>query len=162
MMQARTYLAPTTITSAIASMLIAPSMITASQRTCNSPNFDLNSPNLAGNSPDFDLSSPDLAGNAPNFNQNSPDLRALLNAKLAEWGYQRMPGRMEKDRMQALIAFLCQHRWLTLNELSQLLHRDSKTLQDQYLTEMVATEKINLKYPSTRNHPQQAYGTEND
>lgn len=147
MMQARTYLAPTTITSAIASMLIAPSMITASQRTCNSQNFDLNSPNLAGNSPDFDLS--------------SPDLERILHSKLAEWGYQKMPGKMSKERMEALIVILCQNRWLTLNELSRLLNRDSKALQDQYLTEMVATERLQLKYPTIKTHPQQAYGSGN-
>lgn len=105
--------------------------------------------------------SPDLDGNSPDLEKSSPDLERILHSKLAEWGYQKMPGKMSKERMEALIVILCQNRWLTLNELSRLLNRDSKALQDQYLTEMVATERLQLKYPTIKNHPQQAYGSGN-
>lgn len=113
------------------------------------------------NSPDFGQNSPDLDGNSPDLEKSSPDLERILHSKLAEWGYQKMPGKMSKERMEALIVILCQNRWLTLNELSRLLNRDSKALQDQYLTEMVATERLQLKYPTIKNHPQQAYGSGN-
>lgn len=105
--------------------------------------------------------SPDLDGNSPDLEKSSPDLERILHSKLAEWGYQKMPGKMSKERMEALIVILCQNMWLTLNELSRLLNRDSKALQDQYLTEMVATERLQLKYPTIKNHPQQAYGSGN-
>lgn len=105
--------------------------------------------------------SPDLDENSPDLEKSSPDLERILHSKLAEWGYQKMPGKMSKERMEALIVILCQNMWLTLNELSRLLNRDSKALQDQYLTEMVATERLQLKYPTIKNHPQQAYGSGN-
>lgn len=73
-----------------------------------------------------------------------------------------MPRKLDANKMQELILLLCRDQWLTLAELSNLLVRDSKALQDQYLTQMVAEGKLRLRYPETLNHPKQAYGTKND
>ena len=99
-----------------------------------------------------DSSSPDLA-------MNSPDLAKIVSEKLAKWNYTKMPGKLDANKMQELIVILCQEQWLSLSELSTLLDRDSKALQDQYLTPMLAAGRIRLKFEDTLNHPRQAYGS---
>lgn len=105
-----------------------------------------------------DTSSPDLFSNSPDLTSNSPNLTRLLSEKLTEWKYTKMPGKLNANRMQELIVLLCREQWLSLSELSALLDRDSKSLQDQYLTPMLAAGKIQLKFKDTPNHPKQAYG----
>lgn len=105
-----------------------------------------------------DASSPDLPDNSPELTSNSPDLPGILSKKLAEWNYAKMPRKLNANRMQELILLLCREQWLSLSELSNLLDRDSKALQDQYLTPMLAAKKIRLKFEDTPNHPKQAYG----
>jgi predicted HTH transcriptional regulator len=119
---------------------------------------DSGSPDLTLNSPDLPLNSPDLPLNSPDLPLNSPDLATLLTGKLSEWNLPKMPRKLDANRMQELILLLCRDQWLTLSELGALLERDSKALQDQYLTPMLAAEKIQLRYPETPNHPKQAYG----
>ena len=113
---------------------------------------------------DLDLgqNSPDLLSNSPDLPSNSPDLPVILAQKLSEWSLSSMPRKLDANKMQELILLLCRDQWLTLAELSNLLVRDSKALQDQYLTQMVAEGKLRLRYPETLNHPKQAYGTKND
>jgi predicted HTH transcriptional regulator len=109
--------------------------------------------------PDLPSNSPDLPSDSPDLPLNSPDLALLLSGKLSEWNFTKMPRKLEATRMQELILLLCRDHWLSLAELSALLDRDSKALQDQYLTQMLAAGKIQLQFPETPNHPKQAYGT---
>jgi hypothetical protein len=44
-----------------------------------------------------------------------------------------------------------------LKELSLLLERDPKSIQDQYLTKMLADGLLELKFPDNKFHPEQAY-----
>ena len=97
--------------------------------------------------------------NSPDLSSNSPDLQEELRSTLTSWGLIKLPGKLASGKMRELIVRLCSDRWLSLNTLSSLLERDSKALQDQYLTSMVAAEKLQLKYPETKNHPAQAYRT---
>lgn len=102
-------------------------------------------------SPDLNLNSPDLS---PSF----PDLTAVLSNALRQLGYSAMPGKLTADKMKILITTVCTNRWLTLQELSRLLKREPKSLQEQYLTPMVADGSVQLRFPESRNHPGQAYG----
>ncbi len=90
---------------------------------------------------------------------NIPDFIDLLAEKLSEWKYSRMPRKLNSNKMQELILFLCSNQWIPLAELSKVLERNSKSLQDQYLTSMLTEGMLQLKYPETKNHPAQAYRT---
>ena len=98
------------------------------------------------------VSSPDLIA-------SFPDLSKILFEKLQSWSYKNMPRKLPVKKMESLILLLCTQRWLTLNELSVLLERDSKAIQDQYLSRMLNEEKLYLKYADKKNHPNQAYMT---
>jgi len=100
-----------------------------------------------------------IAFSSPDLRANSPDLKAVLKRTLVEWGYSQMPGRLSPERMKELILKLCKCTWLTLSELSMILDRDPKALQDQYLTPMIAEGSLEHLYPHTKNHPAQAYRT---
>jgi len=101
--------------------------------------------------------SPDLTSNSPDLTSNSPDLTAALDAKLSEWGMSKMPRKLDASKMEELILDLCRLGWIGSTELAKFLDRDNKTLQEQYLTPMLSSGKIQLKYPETPNHPKQAY-----
>ncbi len=103
--------------------------------------------------------SPDLLSNSPDLTPNSPDLKELLQKLLAKIGHDQMPAKLQAEKMKILIKGLCNARWLSLSDLSTLLFRDNKALQDQYLTQMIAEGALQLKFPETKNHPAQAYRT---
>ena len=88
---------------------------------------------------------------------NSPDLKDKLAKALSSLGYAKMPGRIKATLMRGLILQLCENNTLSLKELSLLLEREPKAMQDQYLTHMVAQGLLVLKYPYNKNHPDQSY-----
>ena len=123
----------------------------------NSPDKAPNSPDKASSSPDKAPSSPDKALSSPDKAPSSPHLDALLSSVLADWGMDQMPERLTADKMRKLVVSLCKDHWIPLADLSMVLKRQSKFLQAQYLSSMVAEGILMLKYPETRNHPAQAY-----
>lgn len=96
---------------------------------------------------------------SPDLPANSPDLKSVLDSILSRWGLQHMPGKIPAIKMREMINALCAEHWVTLAELGRLLHRDTKALQDQYLTPLVAAGQLQLKFPEKKNHPAQAYRT---
>jgi len=112
------------------------------------PESDLH--DLAGNPPDLIEDPPDLAG-------NPPDLELVLNSILSSMGYEKLPGKISSDKMRLIIINLCKDRYLSLKELGRILDRDTKSLQDQYLTKMIADSSLELKFPDNKFHPEQAY-----
>jgi len=59
--------------------------------------------------------------------------------------------------MRQTIIRLCEGRFLTAQELAELLRRNAMALQNHYLNSMVRQRRLRLKYPETLTHPQQAY-----
>jgi predicted HTH transcriptional regulator len=112
--------------------------------------LDTGSPYLSGDSPDLRTSSPDLNG-------SSPHLKDKLAKILTSLGFNKMPRRMKALVMKNIILQMCDDHPVTLKELSSVLERDPKALQGQYLTPMLADGLLDLKYPDSRNHPDQAY-----
>ncbi|MCB4791936.1 MAG: putative DNA binding domain-containing protein [Elusimicrobia bacterium] len=131
---------------------ISSSMDNSQDLAGNSQDLGRNSPHLSGNSPYLD-------GNSPHLSGNSPYLNALLAEILASLGYKTMPGKVKQADMQAIIKGLCRNRAVSLKELSRLLNRNPKALQEKYLTSMVNEGVLELKYPTIKNHPDQAYKT---
>lgn len=110
-------------------------------------------------SPEIAPSLPDLAVSSPDLTPSLPDLTGVLHEALREMGYPRMPGKLDEAKVRRLIRILCGGRWLTARQLGEILHRESKSLKDQYLSKMIAAKEIGYRYPETENHPGQAYRT---
>ena len=56
-----------------------------------------------------------------------------------------------------MIQQLCEGRWLATSELAALVDRDADKLQSRFLTAMVKSGVLELRYPDVRNRPDQAY-----
>lgn len=105
----------------------------------------------------LDSNSPDLQSNSPDLTENSPDLKNKLTSILQSFGYSEMPGKINSENMRKIILEICEEVFLSLKDLANLLERDPKALQDQYLTPLLAEGFMELKYPDVKNHPGQAY-----
>lgn len=66
-----------------------------------------------------------------------------------------MPRRVVEDT----IIKLCNGDFLTVRNLAELLNRDSNSLLNHYLKDMVASGGLELRFADKPNHPQQAYRT---
>ncbi len=85
-----------------------------------------------------------------------PGLRAELEA-LAE--APRTKARLEPEAMEAVILAVCRDRYLTLNVLAALVHRNADTLRKSYLDGLVKFRRIRRAFPSTPTHEKQSYRT---
>lgn len=112
---------------------------------------------LEQNSPHLPGSSPHLGYSSPHLSEKDHDLKTKLAEILVSLGFKNMPGKIKGEIMRDIIQRICDNTTCTAKELSILLDRDPEGLQDRYLTPMVAEGLLELKYPTNRNHPDQAY-----
>jgi ATP-dependent DNA helicase RecG len=66
-------------------------------------------------------------------------------------------GRNTPGVVKQTILKLCAGRYLTAEQLGDLLHRNATGLRSRYLTPMVAAGQLRLRYPVSANRPDQAY-----
>ena len=69
----------------------------------------------------------------------------------------RSQKRLQPAETERIILELCQGRWLTRNQLSELLARNPDGLRSRFLTPMVAHGRLRLRYPDKPNRADQAY-----
>jgi predicted HTH transcriptional regulator len=88
------------------------------------------------------------------LDQLDPEQAAQLNtvAKRAKEN-QRLP----KPEMEAIILKVCNGRYLTMRVLTELLQRTDDRLRKGYLNPMVRDRRLEMAFPTTPNHPEQAY-----
>ncbi|SIS62823.1 ATP-binding protein [Salimicrobium flavidum] len=85
---------------------------------------------------------------------------ALYDKLLAIASPARDKSRLNPEKMKAIILELCQYRFLTITELSDLLDRKSRNgLRVSYIKPLVQDGKLALRYPETPSHVHQAYKT---
>lgn len=65
--------------------------------------------------------------------------------------------RLQPEDMERIILELCQGRWLTRNQLAELLDRHPDGLRSRFLTPLVAHDRLQLRYPDKPNRADQAY-----
>ena len=94
---------------------------------------------------------PDLTPDIDNNQRLWSELEAL--AKPVR-GNSRTVG---KETINEAILAICKKRFIKLNDLATLLAKKPDTLRKNYLTPLVNDNKLELLYPTTRNHPEQAY-----
>ncbi|MGE3063900.1 MAG: RNA-binding domain-containing protein, partial [bacterium] len=119
--------------------------------------FQTDLPDLQSDKPKKGLNSPDLGANSPDLGASSPDLKIKLSEVLQIIGKKSLPKTMKSEDMKKIIVHLCSDSFVTLKELSEVLKRNPKSLQDQYISDMLKSNTLELKYPDIKNHPDQAY-----
>lgn len=92
-----------------------------------------------------------------NEEMNSLDLKKKFFSCLQSMGYDKMPGKLNSENMKKIILELCEDNFLSLKDLAKFLQRDPKSIQEQYLTPFLTEGLLELKYPDTKNHPNQTY-----
>jgi len=84
---------------------------------------------------------------------HNEDRKALL----AMAAPARQKKRLDPPVMEKLILELCQNRWLSRREMSDLLQRNPDSLRSRFLTPMVEHGLLRLRYPDKPNRADQAY-----
>ena len=64
--------------------------------------------------------------------------------------------RLSREELQNLIMSNC-CEWISLEDLSARINRDSKYLRNHVIPLLLASKKIQMLYPGTPNHPNQQY-----
>lgn len=67
--------------------------------------------------------------------------------------------KTSRDEMQRVILELCAHEELGLDQLERLLNKSGEYLRKSHLQSLIKSKRLQLKYPTKPNHPQQAYIT---
>ncbi len=62
-------------------------------------------------------------------------------------------------QIKNLILELCRETYRTKKELSDLLGRKPRTLQNHYLGPMIVARQLEYRYPEQKQHPEQGYRT---
>jgi len=75
------------------------------------------------------------------------------------------PARRKRNlpppEMEKILLNLCENRWLTRNQLAEILTRHPDGLRQRFLTPMVEHGLLRLRYPDKPNRADQAYTTDN-
>ena len=109
---------------------------------------------LLQNGPDFFnmvTSDPNVATSDPNVATSDPNVATSKNANVAT-----SKKRMSREELQSLIMTIC-NEWISLEELSVRIMRDSTYLRNHVIPLMLASKKLQMLYPGTPNHPNQQY-----
>jgi len=127
-----------------------PSQITkdSAHLSGNSIHIDRNAPILAGDSIHKNTDSIHLAGDS--IQSIGPEVVALA----AKSAHRR---RIDAHEMRNIIKELCTNRYLSLEQLAQLLNRNATALRNQHIRPMVKEGIIVLRFPDAPNRPDQAY-----
>jgi ATP-dependent DNA helicase RecG len=62
-----------------------------------------------------------------------------------------------REVVEATILLLCDGRYLTLENLADLLNRGKDSLRNHYINPMLESGRLETKYKNIRNHPRQGY-----
>ena len=107
------------------------------------------------NSPHSRIELPSIGTNFPLSEEELEVLREIAKPIVCK-------KRASKDLMHEVISRLCIKKYLNAEQLSVILDRDMRNLQERHLATMVAEGVLIMRYPETPNHPEQAYTTRNN
>ena len=65
-----------------------------------------------------------------------------------------------KEELETAILDLCAVTPLRLEDLERLLNRSAEFLRKRYIQPLIKARRLKRRYPTSPNHPQQAYITE--
>ncbi|MCK6517110.1 putative DNA binding domain-containing protein [Myxococcota bacterium] len=106
-------------------------------------------------SPHNGASSPHNGASSPHNGASSPHdeaQRAIVDRV-------RVSGRTPPQLVRSAILVLCEREFVTVSEMARSLNRKAITIQQNYVSQMLAEGLLDARYPETPNHPAQAYRT---
>ena len=117
---------------------------------------------LAAAPPDKATIPPDKAASPPDSAASPADKAAVpLDPELVAIAAPvRSSKRADRAVTRATILKLCQGRFVSLRQLSELLGRGAETLRDGFISPMVKTGELELRYPDKPSRRDQAYQTQ--
>lgn len=111
----------------------------------------------------FVTSIPDNEASIPDNEASIPDSMAidLLQSLPIKLQYQitNLKKRTSPDEVKQIILDMCAERAFSAYELSLLLKRGDKYIQDQYLKRLLDLGLLEYSYPDMPRHPKQSYKT---
>jgi len=119
----------------------------------DSPPKGQDSPPKGQDSPPKGQDSPPKGQGMTPVEEGSKEWEILMTLAVPVTAQKRTPPEVTK----AVILSLCQDRFLSLGQLAKLLHRDATTLQSKMLSPMLRDESLTLRFPDSKNRPDQAY-----
>lgn len=114
-------------------------------------------PPLAGGTPPFALATPPLAAGTPPLTEHANPVDDPQLFELAKPA--RDKPRLMPERTKQIIRELCRSRFLTSSEIGSLMNRGPEKLREKFLSSMVDSGELQLRFPDEPNHPDQAYTT---
>lgn len=101
---------------------------------------------------------PEVRSEGPEVRADGPEVSEEIREQLLAIAEPvRSRGRSPRDEVELIILKLCEGRYLTLRTLAGLLDRSGEFLRKEYLNPLVKTKKLEIRYPTKPNHPDQAY-----
>lgn len=71
----------------------------------------------------------------------------------------RAKKRAQPSEINDCILAICQHGYIPLRQLAEVMNRSQETLRVHYLKALIDSGKLSYRYPSSPNHPSQEYKT---
>jgi hypothetical protein len=101
-----------------------------------------------------------LAGDSSHKTGNSSHKTGLAELKMSETATKVTKSeRSTPDIVRVAILDLWRGRFWTVNQLANMLNRHPAGLRNRYITPLVETDKLKLRFPRQGNRPDQAYTT---
>ncbi|MBR8806266.1 hypothetical protein IX303_000422 [Porphyromonas levii] len=127
------------------------------------PDNEVSIPDNEVSIPDNEVSIPDNEVSIPDNKVSIPDSMAidLLQSLPIKLQYQitNLKKRTSPDEVKQIILDMCAERAFSAYELSLLLKRGDKYIQDQYLKRLLDLGLLEYSYPDMPRHPKQSYKT---
>ncbi|MBR8729412.1 hypothetical protein IX332_000732 [Porphyromonas levii] len=127
------------------------------------PDNEVSIPDNKASIPDNEASIPDNGVSIPDNEVSIPDSMAidLLQSLPIKLQYQitNLKKRTSPDEVKQIILDMCAERAFSAYELSLLLKRGDKYIQDQYLKRLLDLGLLEYSYPDMPRHPKQSYKT---
>jgi len=120
-----------------------------------SPRLGETLPHSPDASPHLEIALPHSPDASPHLEATSPHFSNLL--QIAE--PVRESRNLPPTQVQEIILALCREGYLTLKMLAELLGRKPKSLQNHYISPMVAANLLEYRHPEQVSHPDQGYRT---
>lgn len=108
-------------------------------------------PEVRGRGPEVSSGGPEVRAEGPEVSEETRDQLLAIAEPV------RSRGRSPHDEVERVILDLCKGRYLTLRTLGGLLGRSDEFLRKEYLNPLVKAKKLEIRYPTKPNHPDQAY-----
>ena len=121
----------------------------------------IDSKRIITQSPEQSDQGSEVSGKAPEVSTTAPEVCELSQEELDHLRQISAAiagkGKAPRAEMEAMILKLCDGRYLSLQQMSQLLDRSAEFLRKDYLNPMVRNQLLEFAYPTKPNHPEQRY-----